>query len=258
LEHNPLICIHGCCSILQQKWLEFTMINFSSSLFLSLPIPVQKYFRKVLYDGCPRVSFVRLVQDGKLRTLPTSPKWYDFEAQQTISGHFTFNWNAKVRLLPLLKVQVKDSYSDGHGSGSVSLLGMKINSESDRFEMDLGSLHRLLAESVWCPTLLYPSEKLTWLPKNDLTATAILKDHGNEVQLDFLFNPEGEIIGIYSPGRWGKFGKTFQQVGWKGSFSNYISSDGLSYPSKAEVCWDSHGSWKAVWKGNVRTILFQY
>ena len=125
--------------------------------------------------------------------------------------------------------------------------------------MDSGSLHRYLAEAVWYPTALLPSDKLRWSPVNDTTATATLTDGETTVALEFRFTESGEVARIYSPGRWGSFDGRFRQVAWEGHFSNYERRDGILVPSQGEVGWySSDGEWQAVWKGEVTNVNYEF
>ena len=105
--------------------------------------------------------------------------------------------------------------------------------------MNLGALHRFLAEAVWYPTALLPSLKLRWRAIDDRTANATLTDDGSAVSLDFRFSPSGEVASIYTPARWGTFDGGYKQVPWEGHFRRYARRDGMLVPSEGEVGWYS-------------------
>jgi hypothetical protein len=123
--------------------------------------------------------------------------------------------------------------------------------DSGRPELNSGALHRYLAESVWYPTALLPGPALQWSPVSDTKALARLTDSGLTVSLEFWFNEPGEITGVYSPGRWGRFDGGYQQIPWEGHFRNYRERDGMLTPAEGEVGWCSMGQWQCVWKGRV-------
>jgi hypothetical protein len=126
-----------------------------------------------------------------------------------------------------------------------------VASQADRPEVHAGSLHRYLAEGVWCPAVLYPSAALAWAPVDDARAQATLTVRGVTVSLEFRFAPTGEVIGIYTPGRWGAFDDGYRKRPWEGHFRNYQQRDGLLIPLDADVGWYVAGVWQPVWRGSI-------
>ena len=122
--------------------------------------------------------------------------------------------------------------------------------------MNSGALHRYLAEAVWYPTALLPSAALSWEPIGSNKARATLTDHNSSVALEFGFNSDDEVASIYTPGRWGLFGKEYRQTAWEGHFSEYAERDGVLVPGAGEVGWYVKQEWQAVWKG--RLLEAQY
>jgi hypothetical protein len=163
-----------------------------------------------------------------------------------------FLWNARVQVAPLLHVRVRDSLIQGTGAGQVSLMSaFTVSAAAGGPEMDSGSLHRYLAEAVWYPTALLPSETLTWTPIDDRSALATLSIHGVSVSLEFRFADTGEVTGIFTPARWGTFPGGYRQVPWEGRFRNYRVWDGVRVPTRGEVGWYIDGEWRAVWIGTI-------
>jgi len=221
--------------------------------FEGLPLPVGRYLRHVLRDGQQPIQVARLRQVGELRTDVERDRWSPFEASHVIAPLVNgFVWNARLRIAPLLHVRVRDAYFAGQGSGRVSLVSaITVAAESGRHEMNAGSLHRYLAEAVWYPTALLPSSALRWSPISDTKALATLTDAGVEVSLEFWFNDAGEVTGIYSPGRWGRFQGQFIQTPWEGHFRQYERNSGMLVPSEGEVGWYAAGQWRPVWRGRI-------
>jgi hypothetical protein len=79
----------------------------------------------------------------------------------------------------------------------------------------------------------------------------MLSDHGVVVSLEFRFADTGEVAGIYTPHRWGKFGRGYRQVPWEGHFRNYRERDGVIVPTEGDVGWYVDDEWQAVWRGTV-------
>lgn len=218
-----------------------------------LPPPVARYFRHVLTDGQHFIRVAKLHQSGDLRINTTTQSWLSFTANQLVVPPATgFLWNAKVRLLAAAHVRVLDGYIAGVGSGRLSLLSaFSVASERGAPELNSGALHRYLAEAVWCPTALLPQSGVVWKSMDDHAAIATLTDKGTTVSVEFRFNEVGEVTGIYSPGRFGKFDDGYKQVAWEGHFRDYEVQGGMRVPRYGEVGWYDNGALQLVWKGNV-------
>jgi len=80
---------------------------------------------------------------------------------------------------------------------------------------------------------------------------ATLTDHRTSVSLEFRFADSGEVTGIYTSGRWGKFPGGYRQVPWEGHFHHYQQRDGLFVPSEADVGWYLDDDWRTVWRGTI-------
>jgi hypothetical protein len=75
--------------------------------------------------------------------------------------------------------------------------------------------------------------------------------------LEFRFAQTGEVIGIYTPGRWGMFPGGYRQVPWEGHFRDYRERDGVVVPTEGNVGWYVDDEWRAVWKGTVNEFELQ-
>ncbi len=214
---------------------------------------VAQYFHHVLSGNRTEITKVSLSQSGKLRPSPTSAKWMSFTARHEIWPQETrFLWNARIRLVRGIHLRVVDSYVGGVGSGRVQLLSLlPLASATDVPELNSGALHRYLAEAVWYPTALLPRAKVRWHEISEEAAQATLTEHDLTVSLEFRFNRNGEVTGIYSPGRYGRFGNRYIQVPWEGHFSNYQMVNGIRIPMQGEVGWYHEGNLELVWKAKI-------
>jgi hypothetical protein len=125
-------------------------------------------------------------------------------------------------------------------------------------ELASGALHRYLAEAVWYPSALLPSAGVRWSAVSDRAARATLADAGREVELEFRFNDEGDVVGIHTPARWGRFDGRYRQAAWEGRFSDYRRVDGLRVPGRGEVGWYEAGRWQVVWRGELTDLRYEW
>ena len=118
-------------------------------------------------------------------------------------------------------------------------------------ELNSGALYRYLAEAVWHPTSLLPESGVKWEPIDETKAIAHLSNRGITISLEFRFNHIGEIIGIYTKDRYGKFGNKYIKYPWEGKFGNYQEVNGIRIPIYGEVGWHLPGGWWLFWKGKI-------
>jgi len=225
-----------------------------------LPAPVRRYLEHALPADRRGLRLARYEQTGTLRTDPLRDAWMPFTASQVIApGATEFVWTARASVAPLLHVQVRDSLIGGRGAGQVALLSaLPVASAGGNLEMNSGALHRFLAEAVWCPSALLPSQHLSWAPVDDQRAVATLTSGSTTVSLEFRFNADNEVSGIYTPARWGSFAGGYRQVAWEGLFRNYSRRQGVWVPGEGEVGWIIDGQWRSVWRGTIVSATLEF
>jgi hypothetical protein len=171
----------------------------------------------------------------------------------------SFSWDAKVWVVPLVHVRVRDTYAEGIGSGQVQLLSaLTLASDSNNPELNAASLHRYLAEAVWYPTALLTSAGVQWRPIDNQRALATLSDSGNTVSLEFRFNEAAEVVGIYTEGRWKLAANGYELTPWEGRFSAYRRHQGVLVPCRAEVGWYANGRLEIVWTGEITSLEYEF
>ena len=233
-------------------------VDFDS--FSSLPPPVARYFKHVLTNQQKLVRTAELQQSGVLRTSTSTDTWSSFTARQLVVPHATgFVWDANVEMPLATHVRVIDSYVAGVGAGRVSIMSaLAVASESGDPELNSGALHRYLAEAVWYPTALLPQSGVSWSPVSDRSAMATITDRGTRVSLEFIFNDADEVVGIYSPGRFGRFDGTYKQLPWEGHFRDYQRRGDMRVPVYGEVGWYVDDTLQLVWKGKLVDVQYRF
>ncbi len=229
----------------------------------STPELVRRYFRVALREGGPFVRTARVVQMGEFRSKETADidaGWQSFEARQVFSaGPPGLVWDARVSLTPLGNVWVRDAYVSGHASLRAALFGLlPVASAADGAELRAGALQRYLAEAVWFPTALLPSERLTWSTIDASHARATLKDGGVTVSLDFEFGPGGEIVAVKAPTRARAVGKgRYVHLPWGGRSQRYEERGGMRVPLESEVYWVVNGEEQPYYRGRNLEIVYE-
>lgn len=218
-----------------------------------LPEPVQHYFENVLEEGQPYVRTVRLQQQGEFRLGDATAPWKPLTATQ----HFTtqppgFVWDATIDILPLVPARVIDLYRHGDGILRARLLGIiPVASVGPSPEMDEGELVRYLAEAVWFPTALLPTQGVEWEAIDAHSAKATLKHRDRVASLCFHFNDQNEVERVTTE-------RYRQEDGdyapWTGYYRTYENRWKMRVPAEAEVEWNLPDGDLSYWRASIENI----
>jgi len=228
--------------------------------FERLPAPVAKYFRWALKEGQPMIRSARIAQVGQFRARKADDGWNPFEAKQYLSTHPPgFVWDASIRMAPALNVRVRDAYVTRQGSMQAKILSlMPVVDQREMPELNAGALQRYLAEAVWFPTALLPSDSVKWSAMDDRRALATLSDRGNAVSLEFHFGDIGEITGVFTPGRYREVNGKYELTPWAGHFRSYEEREGMQIPVEGDVEWRLKDGSFPYWKGRIVEVTYDF
>lgn len=202
--------------------------RFDYSQLQGLPEPVQRYFKHVLKEGQPYISYVRLTHDGQFKTDPKQ-NWIPIKGEQ----YFTtakpgFIWKGSTRMFT-----AKDMFLSEKGRLVVSLLSAFKISDGQGEKYDQGELLRWLGESVWFPTNLLPNENLQWIAIDDQTAQLVFTYNDLSVLYWVSFNESGEITAL----RTNRYMGEDSLETWVGSVSDYKDINGVKIPVTIEAAY---------------------
>jgi len=147
-----------------------------------LPEPVHRYFQYSLKEGQSYISYVRLKHEGTIRQ-SAERGWIPARGEEYTTQRPGFVWVAKASSFPLFWLAAKDSYLMGKGDFQIKLLSLITVAEARDRETDEGEHMRWLAEALWFPTALLPSENLRWEAVDQNSAKAIRTSDGFNVNV---------------------------------------------------------------------------
>lgn len=223
-----------------------------------MPPPVQRYLRRVLRDGQPYVTAVRLEQRGTFRSDATGP-WRPFTASQHVTVRPPgFVWDASIEMGPLVPVRVLDAYHDGRGILQARLGGaVPVMDAEPSPALDEGELLRYLAEAPLYPTALLPAMGVTWTPIDDRSARATLTDQGTTATLVFHFDEADEVVRVEGKRGFTKTDGTAEERPWRGYWRSYAERAGMRVPTRGEVAWVHPDVGEvSYWRGHVEAIEY--
>jgi hypothetical protein len=224
-----------------------------------VPAPVQRYFRAVLREGQPRYRSARIQQRGEFLVRPAEAGWGPFTASEDLTARPPgFLWDATIRMGPGLSVRVRDGLVNGQGfmlgkaAGLITVVSMGATPE-----IAAGAMHRYLAEAVWCPTALLPSEALRWSPVDDSTARATVTLGPVSVSLDFFFGADSLVYRIYAADRRRDEHGVLVPRPWQGLWSTYEVHEGMRIPVVGMVEWLLPTGPQPYWRGRVTAATYR-
>jgi hypothetical protein len=190
----------------------------------------------------------------------TDAKWRNFSANQFVTTNPpSFLWDARIRFAPLVDVFVQDAYIEATAILQAKLFGLiKLVNVSRTPELDQGELMRYLAEAVWFPTALLPTQGVSWQAMDERHAIATISVGNTEAKLVFEFDEDHLISSVYADGRPMISGGKIRFAPWQGRFWNYRMQDGMLIPIEGEVAWIIEGKRLPYWRGRIEKIEYIY
>lgn len=201
-----------------------------------LPLPVRQYFRYAIQND-RMIRSATIFQQGELR-MGEGKKWMKFEARQFVAtSPRRFHWDAIVRMLPFLSMNVRDAYDSGAASMELRIFSIPVSRERNVPQMNSGALQRYLGEAVWVPTALFPNNELSWKHIDQNTSLVSLTDSSTESSLNFRFNDRGEVTEVFTPGRFRKADGRYVLTPWRVETGHYREFHGFRIPTESRVFW---------------------
>lgn len=232
--------------------------TFQTDDLAGLPSPVVRYFEYALTVGQPLIRGARVEHTGEFRG-SLDADWSPFRSVQHYSADPPgFVWDARIDMVPVAGVRVRDSYLDGRAAMEGRVAGLiPVVSQEGSDELASGALHRFLAEAAWLPTALLPREGLWWEAVDDSTARVTLTDSGITVSLDVHFGSAGEIVRVEA--------ERYRDVDGKGvltpfvgRFTDYAEVEGIRIPLAGEVEWILAKAPLSYWRGRIEQVEYTF
>jgi hypothetical protein len=203
-----------------------------------IPPQVRRYLDRVLPPSASIPTRVRLTQAGELRLKPNG-RWLPFTATQESSvQEIAFSWRARVRMLPLVSLQVVDRYSAEEGTGEVRLFGLVPIARDTGRHVSEGSVLRYLAELPWNPRAMLANRHLRWRELDAQTVEVAAVVSSAQVALKLHLDTRGNIVKVWTDARPHKEGDSIVPRPWGGLYSDYEAIGGVGLPTGAEVSWE--------------------
>ncbi len=202
--------------------------TFRQEALIGLPEPVQRYFKRVLQEGQPYISYVRITHDGQFKT-GLDKNWVNITGEQYATTERPgFIWKGHTALFT-----ARDMYIADKGRLVVSLFSLIKVVDGQGENYDQGESLRWLGESVLYPTNLLPGERLQWSPIDAQSAELTFHYHTLSLFFRVTFNALGEITQMETK----RYMDEKNLETWVIKADNYKTLHGVGVPTSFEVLW---------------------
>jgi len=221
--------------------------TFSHQQLGGLPEHVQRYFKHVLKEGQPYISYASITHSGQFKT-GLDKDWINIKGEQYATTQKPgFIWKGTTAMFT-----ARDMYIADKGRLIVTLLSLYNIVDGKGEEYNQGELLRWLGESVLYPTNFLPNEKLQWSEFD--TQSAKLTFSYNELSLFFIitFNGAGEITEMETK----RYIDKTKLETWVIKCACYKEMNNMLVPSAFEVMWRLEKGDYPYANFNINTIVY--
>lgn len=231
----------------------------SAQALQDLPLPVQRYLRRIFHGKAVQADVVRIRQEGTFNLSEDGEQWVPFSAGQvTTLRDPGFDWDARVRMAPGVTVFVRDSYAGGQGLTEARVFGLwRVAGLSGGGAVAEGQLLRFLAETPWYPMALLPGGLVEWSEVDFRSARATLRHGGLRVSMIFTFAEDDSVMAVRAEARGRMTGGQLVPTPWLGRFWNYAYRNGVRVPLEGEVSWVLPAGPQPYWRGRITEIRYE-
>lgn len=203
-----------------------------------IPIIVSKYLKYAVGSKTIIPNFAIVKQKALFRTSEKA-QFSDLEAVQHYSiKEPGFVWIADLKTSSIIPIKAIDTFINGKGNVLIKLLSSITISDESGPQMDQSSLMRYYVEAPFIPFVLLPSNKVRWSLINQSTAKADILQNGMKTSMEVTFNPNGEIIKIFTEDRFRTTNAGYVKSGFTARFKDYKNFEGIRIPTYAEIEWN--------------------
>ena len=211
------------------KVLGRIQINYSDmSKTHFIQSPVDRYFNLVLPENYALIKGVKLTHSGFFKSSQKGERMKIKGEQYFKTEIPEFQWTGKTKLF-----KAKDAYVMGRGQLKVKLLGIIPIVNAKGPHVDQAELLRWLAESIWFPTNLLPSDHLHWSAVDAHTAKLTYSYNVMDIFYIVRFDEKGLITELETE----RYMAKGRMEKWIGQVSDYKEFDGMLIPYHIKALW---------------------
>lgn len=221
----------------------------------SLPPAAQRWLDSALPTSIDIPSSIRIKQEG---SLDIRGKWTPFTAKGVYkTSPLSFNWKAKLRILPGVWITAEDGHQDSQAWGNARLWGIiSMGSRSDP-QVLISQVVRNLGELPYLPPFVLAVPTLRWTEVGENSFEVRSSAGDQEVMVRFEINQQGDIIRAFSPARPYDIPGGYAVAPWHYEFSEHQEFAGVRIPTTAVAIFEKDdGPWE-YFQGRVTSLTLE-
>ena len=208
-----------------------------------LPTAAQRWLDRAFPEGRQVPTAVRIGQEGSMEI---RGRWAPFTATGIYQAMpLSFDWRARLRLLPGVWIVAEDGQRAGQGWGRARLWGILPMGERTGAEVMRSQLVRNLAELPWLPPFALVDAGLTWIDVGASEFQVRYHVDGQEAAVHFSVDDQGDVTRAYSPSRPYDVPDGYAEAPWYYEFSEHREMGGMRIPTAANAAFEKRdGLWE--------------
>jgi hypothetical protein len=159
-------------------------------------------------------------------------------------------WRAHGSMMGM-PVTVVDSFVGGEGFLEARVIGALQVASGAGPDFDKGELQRYLSELPVYPDAILNNGRLAWRQIDATTVEVTGQSRQGPASLRFMFDEDGDIIGMEAADRPMSVGRTTVPTAWRGTYDRFRQFGRYRVPSYGEVGWLLPEGLFTYWKGEI-------
>ncbi|MGB3717317.1 MAG: DUF6544 family protein [Candidatus Promineifilaceae bacterium] len=230
------------------------MNQLNRQSLVSLLATAQLWLERALPEDLDPPLSVTIEQEGEMEI---RGKLTRFRAKGVCKAPpLSFNWQARLQMLPGVWIVAEDGHSEGQGWGGAKLWGILPMGKRTDPEVLTTQVVRNLGELPWLPSLVLSDSTLEW---NDVRENVFEVRHtagDQEVMIRFDVDEHGDVIRAFSPSRPYETTDGYAESPWRCEFSDHREFGGVRIPAAAVATYDKEdGAWE-YFRGTIVNITY--
>lgn len=209
----------------------------------SLPEAAQRWLGRALPPDPDLPSSIRIDQEGDMEVRGS---WTPFTASGIYHATpLSFQWRARLRLLPGVWIVAEDGHAEGQGWGGARLWGIIPMGKRTDPEVLTSQRVRNLGDLAWLPSFVLIDSSLAWSHVGQNACEVRSRAGDREIAVRFDVDERGDIIRAYSPARPYDVPDGYAEAPWSYEFSDHRTFGRVRIPATAVARFEkADGDWE--------------
>jgi hypothetical protein len=221
----------------------------------SLPVSARRWLQCALPEDFNLTGRVTLDQKGEMEI---RGRWTPFKARGVYSSPpLSFNWQARLHMLPGVWIVAEDGHANGQGWGGAKLWGLLSMGKRTDPEVLATQVIRNIGELPLLPMFAVTDPNLEWSAAGENSFEVRSSVGDVEVMVRFEVDEEGDVVSAYSPSRPYDTPEGYAEAPWKYEFSDHREFGRVRIPAMAVATYEKDdGAW-VYFRGKIMSVTFE-